>query len=155
MEYPEAEQRVRDALTEFEATDRYLLENNLSERCIAARLAFHLQRMFPEYHVDVEYNRAGDTPKRLKVPEECANALDDEGRALVVPDVIVHRRGPDGPNLIGLELKKTTDPRGPDCDRERIRALTIGLSYVYGALLECETRPHQEHCIRVVEWLYG
>jgi hypothetical protein len=27
----------------FIATDRYLLEHDLSERCIAARVAFHLQ----------------------------------------------------------------------------------------------------------------
>lgn len=76
------------------------METNLGERCIAARLAFHLQRVFPEYHVDVEYNRTGDTPKRLDVPARCANSLDDEGRALVVPDIIVHLRGPDGPNLL-------------------------------------------------------
>ena len=152
MEHSEVERRIREALAEFEATDCYLLEKNLSERCIAARLAFHLQRVFPEFHVDVEYNRAGETPKRLNVPEECANAIDDEKRALVVPDIIIHRRGPDGPNLVGLELKKTTDPRGTDCDRARIQSLTAELGYKYGALLECETRPHQKHYIQVIEW---
>ena len=94
MEYPEVERRVEEALRAFQQQDRYLLEHNLSERCIAARVAFHLQRSFPEYSVDVEYNRAGDVPKRLELPEECANSVDDDGRALVVPDVIVHHRGP-------------------------------------------------------------
>lgn len=155
MEYPEVQQRVAEALAGFEQEDSYLLRNDLGERCIAARVAFHLQRVFPEYHVDVEYNRAGDSPKRLQVPEECANAIDDEGRALVVPDVIVHQRGPDGPNLLGLELKKTTDTRGLDCDRERIRALRARLGYVFGALLECDTRPDHEPRIRVAEWLHG
>jgi len=153
MEHREVERRVEEALQAFRHDDRYLLEHNLSERCIASRVAFHLQHFFPEYSVDVEYNRAGDIPKRLDLPDECANSVDDDGRALVVPDVIVHRRGTAGPNLLGIELKKMGDPRGPDRDRDRLRALRARLDYRYGALLECETRPGHEPCIRVREWL--
>ena len=41
----------------------------------------------------------------------------------MVPDVIVHRRGHDGPNILVLELKKTTNPeRRGTRDRERVRA---------------------------------
>jgi len=145
MDIEEVKRRVGDALTAFETADRYLLENNLSERCIAARLAIHLQRIFPDYQVDVEYNRAGATPKRLDVPR----------RALVVPDIVVHRRGPAGPNLLALELKKTTNRRGADSDRERIRAFRERLGYSYGALLQCETRPRHEPHIRVLEWSPG
>jgi hypothetical protein len=101
MERAEVQDRLEAALTSFRIEDHYLLEHDLGERCIAARLALHLQRVFPEYSVDVEYNRAGDLAKRLSVPEECANSFDDDGRALVVPDVIVHKRGPDGPNVLG------------------------------------------------------
>ncbi len=153
MEYREVERRVEESIQSFQQEDRYLLEHNLSERCIAARLAIHLQRFFPEYSVDVEYNRAGYIPKRLDLPEECANSVDDEGRALVVPDVIVHHRGLDGPNLLGIELKKAGDRRGPNCDRERIRALRARLDYCFGALLECETRAEHEPRIFVREWL--
>jgi hypothetical protein len=86
--------------------DRHLFENNLGERCIASRLAMHLQNAFPEHSVDAEYNRAGDIPKKLGLPPECANSQDDDGQSLAVPDVIVHRRGPEGPNLLVLEVKK-------------------------------------------------
>ncbi len=153
MEYNEVERRVRDSIKAFELDDRYLLEHNLSERCIASRLAIHLQTFFPQYSVDVEYNRAGDIPKRLDLPDECANSVDDQGRALVTPDIIVHRRGPEGSNLLGLEIKKTSDRRGLDCDRKRIQALKTQLNYSFGVLIECETRPGYEPRILVREWL--
>lgn len=76
----------------------------------ASRLAQYLQSEFPEYTVDIEHNRDGDIPKRLGLPPECANYRNTDGEALAVPDVIVHRRGPDGPNILVLELKKTAIP---------------------------------------------
>lgn len=153
MEHAEVARRVDEALQAFRQNDGYLLEHNLSERCIAARVALHLQRCFPDYSVDVEYNRAGDMPKRLDLPEDCANSFDDDGRALVVPDIIVHRRGPAGPNLLGIEIKKAGDPRGFDCDRNRIVALKKRLGYEHGALVECETRTGRQPSIAVSEWI--
>lgn len=153
MEYREVEERLEQAIQSFLEQDRYLLENDLSERCIAARVAYHLQVSFPEFSVDVEYNRYGDIPKRLNLPDDCANSLDDDGRALVVPDIIVHRRGPAGPNLLGVEIKKVGDRRGRGCDRERIRALRERFGYTYGALLECETRGGHQLGVLVLEWL--
>jgi hypothetical protein len=153
MEFEELQALVRRAIDSFQAVDRHLLDHDLTERCIASRLAFHLQYQFPAYCVDVEYNRKGADAKRLAIPEECANAFDHLGRALVVPDIIVHRRGPDGPNLLGLELKKIDDPRGPGCDRQRIRALKEQLQYEFGAFVECETRLERGTFIRVAEWV--
>jgi len=153
MEHADVARRVDEALQAFRRDDDYLLEHNLSERCIAARVALHLQRSFPDYSVDVEYNRAGDTPKRLYLPEECANSFDDDGRALIVPDIIVHRRGSAGPNLLGIEIKKVGDPRGLDFDRTRIVALKTRFGYEHGALVECETRTGRERSIVVSEWI--
>jgi len=153
MEFQEVERRVSEALRAFQTEDLYLLEHNLSERCIASRMAHHLQRYFPEYSVDVEYNRSGDSPKRLGLPDGCANSVDDNGCALVVPDIIVHRRGPNGRNLLGIEVKKAGDPRGTDCDRNRIQALRATLKYCYGAILECETRRRRQPGVVVSEWL--
>jgi hypothetical protein len=53
------------ALRRLLEDDRHLLENDLSERCIAARLAMYLHEGFPEHDVDVEYNRVGDIAKRF------------------------------------------------------------------------------------------
>lgn len=154
MENGAVERRVQRALKEFLRNDQYLLENDLGERCIAARLALHLQSFFPKYSVDVEYNRVGRLPKTLGVPDECANSLDENGEALVVPDIIVHRRGPAGPNILILEIKKTTNRQGPHCDRLRVVAFREQLQYEHGALIECETRHGYEPNIRVSEWFH-
>lgn len=155
MDLNEVQTRVAAALAGFTDADRYLLENDLSERCIAARFALHLQPLFPDYSVDVEYNREGRTPKYLALSDECANPdyRNEDGDSLVVPDLIVHSRGADGPNLLVLEFKKTTNRCGFDCDRERVIAFKNVLGYCFGALIECETRKGSDPAIRVAEWL--
>jgi len=152
MERAEIQKRLHDAVQELAKNDRHLLEHDLSERCIASRYAMYLQKAFPELSVDVEYNRAGASPKRLGLPEECANYRNNNGEALAVPDVIVHRRGLEGPNVLVLELKKTTNRDPRQCDRERVHAFRAQLRYRYGALIECETRQGHEPGITVAEW---
>jgi hypothetical protein len=151
----EVRQRLERALRRLRDADLYLLENDLSERCIAARLAMYLQPEFGDYAVDVEYNRAGDTPKRLNLPDECANYRDRNGDALAVPDVIVHRRGPAGPNLLVLEMKKTTNPAQFGCDRARVLAFRARLGYQFGALIACETRQRHGYGVAIEEWIAG
>jgi hypothetical protein len=152
MEEKEITTRLNNALRKVGENDRYLLEFDLSERCIAARLALYLQAEFPGYNVDIEYNRDGAAPKRLNLPEACANFRNEDGEALVVPCVIVHKRGPDGPNVLVLELKKTTNREPRNCDRARVRALRERLGYSFGALIECETRQGHEPAINMREW---
>ena len=93
MDQAEVRRILEAALRRLESNDRHLLENDLSERCIAARLAMYLQQEFQGWAVDVEYNRAGDIAKRLALPQECARRFNRDGEALAVPDVIVHQRG--------------------------------------------------------------
>ena len=152
MKTPEVRSRLAKAVTSLNASDRYLLENDVSERCIAARLAMYLQSLFPDYMVDVEYNRAAASPKRLNLPDECANFRDTNGRSLVVPDIIVHTRGPKGPNVLVLELKKSTNSEGPECDQKRIHAFVSQLGYMCGALVACETRSDQNHVATITDW---
>lgn len=153
MERNEVRGRLEAALQMLVANDAYLLIHNLGERCIASRLAMYLQDQFGDYAADAEYNRAGDIPKRLGLPEECANYRNERGESLVVPDVIVHRRGPEGPNILVLEVKKTSNPCPRDCDRARVYAFREVFRYEFGALIECETRPGRDPVVRVAEWL--
>ena len=153
MKATEVRARVTEAVSLLNARDRYLLENDLSERCIASRLAMYLQSLFTDHMVDVEYNRAGDIPKRLNLPDECANFRDTDGRSLVVPDIIVHTRGPEGPNLLVLELKKSTNREGSECDRKRVPAFVSQLGYMCGALVACETRPGHDHVAAITDWI--
>lgn len=153
MRRTQVAERLERAMRTLEANDRHLLENDLSERCISARLAMYLQQEFPEHAVDVEYNRVGDAPKRLGLPEECANYRNRNGESLAVPDVIVHTRGPAGPNILVLELKKTTNPSPRNCDQQRVRSFRAQLRYEFGALIECETRPGRAAGVSIAEWL--
>ncbi len=151
MNRPEAQRIVEAALNKFMEVDRYLLENDLLERCIAGRLAMHLQHQIGDYVVDVEYNRAGVSPKRLRLPEECGNRRDEHGNSLVMPDIIVHRRGADGPNIIAMELKKVGNRDGPACDQMRVHAFRDQLGYRHGVLIECATGA--DPTIRILEWV--
>lgn len=151
----EVRQILETALHRLETDDRHLLENDLSERCIAARLAMYLQPAFQPagWSVDVEYNRAGDIAKRLVLGQECAHRLNRDGEALAVPDVIVHQRGPHGPNLLVLEMKKTSNPAPRDCDRLRVEAFRAQLGYKFGALIECETRKNRNPAATIADWI--
>lgn len=146
---------LQNAVERLLDADRYLLENDLSERCIAARLAMYLQDLFDGYAVDVEYNRAGEAPKRLGLPEECGNYYGRDGVHLAVPDLIVHRRGSEGPNILVLEMKKTTNPETQECDRLRVHAFRDQLGYEFGALVTFETRPDHEPGVAQDEWISG
>ena len=53
---------VDEAISSINELDSYLIENDLSERCICARFALHLTKAlentsYNNYVVDVEYNR--------------------------------------------------------------------------------------------------
>ena len=150
-------ERLERALRRLGDDDHYLLENDLSERCIAARLAMYLREEFEQHDVDVEYNRAGDVEKRLRdLPEEGRRRRNRRTEAPVaVPDIIVHHRGLDGPNLLVIEMKKTSNPAGMDFDRLRLAAFREQLGYSFGALVECDTASPNEPTIRVSDWLAG
>src|SRR5260370_3097907 len=116
MDSGEVRKRLDSALAQLVDRDRHLLENNLSERCIAARLAMHLQNLFDDLSVDAEYNRQGGEPKKLGLPDECANKRDEDGKACGIPDVIIHTRGSEGPTLLVLEFKQRTTPIQRPCN---------------------------------------
>ena len=144
------------ALSQLTEADVYLLKHNLGERCIAARVALHLQPLFRNHTVDVEYNRLGLDPKRLLgLPVECARYRNESDESLAVPDMIVHRRGPHGPHLLVVEFKKATDRRGTECDRLRLRAFVSQIGYTYGALVVLETRKQMRAGVVGVEWVRG
>jgi hypothetical protein len=153
MEEQEVRKRLQAALDLVSRYDSYLLEHDLSERCLASRLAMYLQDIFRDFHVDVEYNRLGASPKTLTLPDECANYKNENGESLVVPDLVVHRRGLEGPNLLVLEMKKTTNREPREFDQMRIRAFREQLKYDYAALIECEARPGCEPAITIAQWL--
>jgi len=98
--------------------DRELLVENASERAIAHRIAVYLEWHYqpPDWNVDCVYNRMSEKrdPKQVTATQELPASKGSEG-ARVFPDIIVHRRGPDGPNLLAIEVKPA------DADKDDIR----------------------------------
>jgi len=109
--------------------DKYVLEHNLGERCLAHRFAVHLASVFSDWDVDCEYNRNGDRLKEIPLSDECRELLRKTDR--VVPDIIVHKRGPQGPNLLAIEVKREGQP-GEECDLAKLRGYISMIGYSYG-----------------------
>ena len=114
---------VLTALGNFLRTDSDLLIRNVNERTITSRLADHLRGQLPGWDVDCEYNRDGHYVKRAN------------GR-MVVPDIIVHRRGtPD--NLLVIEVKKSNTAVPDDEDLGKLEEFkTCHLRYCHALFLK-------------------
>lgn len=122
------------AISKFNENDVYLIENDLSERCICGRLSFYIQQMllisnFSEYTVDIEYNRSA------KGKEKSPKILHDKK---IVVDLIVHKRGQfkycGFDNLFCVEMKKSNSRYGYDADKKRLKDMT---NYAYGYNYKC------------------
>lgn len=129
---------VTMAIAAFNRSEGYLIKNDLSERCICAKFASYVEKVFADsrfndYVVDVEYNRGNHgkdfNPKLLN------------GRKIVV-DLIVHKRSYDEnmgyDNLICIEMKKRYKHFDVSSDKERLHILTddvYGFGYEIGFMI--------------------
>lgn len=112
------------------ATDAYLFEVGAGERALSHRLGIYIEANFKGWNVDCEYDRDGVDPKRI--PAGSGNDEDEGSR--VLPDIIVHRRGP-GPNHVVIEIKKSSNREPDDRDLEKLRAYTGDLGYTHGVFI--------------------
>lgn len=136
--------RVGCSIEQLLKQDAYLLETDLAERTICGRLAMYLQQHFPDFDVDVEYNRNGDEGKRLEGVKDYVRisreqgvlrAHEEEFGVSVSPDIIIHKRGADGPNLVVIEVKKEGNPVDGEYDDLKIRAYRRELGYQVGIFI--------------------
>lgn len=131
-------QLVEKTINKFNQNEKYLMENDLSERCICAKFMSYLERTiensdFRGYEVDVEYNRGNDG-KTYTVKEL-------NGSKIVV-DLIIHKREvqPDGgfDNLVCIEMKKNCNRRNIRKDIIRLDKMTdlhYGFNYQVGFMI--------------------
>jgi hypothetical protein len=127
--------KVVFALSDFYARETCLLEKDLGERTLTHRLAVALERQFPEWNVDCDYNRLGERTWRL--PKASIVSTDDELGKSIYPDVVVHQRSiPE--NLLAIEVRKASNHQPPEHDRHKLRGLTdphLWFAYRIGVLL--------------------
>ena len=151
MEFSQINQRVRIAIQMLRVNDKHLLEHDVNERSITHKLAVYLDPMFgEEYHVDCEYNRDKDDPKKIKAcmsklkrTNNCKR-IDEFDDKSVYPDIIVHKRGTNKYNLLAIEVKKVSkDSVTKEHDLTKLKCYTdqkCNLKYQYGAFIELYTK---------------
>lgn len=119
----------------FIESEAELLNVGANERSMTHKFAEHLQHVFPEYHVDCEYNRDGLDPKRLRGLRPPRRPRPDDTDALTVfPDIIVHRRGT-ACNLLVIEAKKDDGDQSFDCEKLEAFVEDPHYGYRYAYLL--------------------
>lgn len=136
-DWRELSELLKKGIDQMCEVDEFLLLNEASERTIVHRLGVSLESIFPEWNVDCEYNRIGNT-KGMKVQpreelcyklaersakhgfaaEQLEKAKDELKCAAVeagerdlerraYPDLILHKRGCELHNLLIMEVKTT------------------------------------------------
>lgn len=140
----EVNKRIDQAIAQLLEKDYYLLQIDANERAISHRLGLYLQSLFTDWHVDCEYNRNLDQPKRLAQYEKF---FDKEQRIwniaetdpiTVFPDIIIHERGT-GNNLLVVEMKKTTSTVSDDFDHMKLSEFKNQYGYPYALFLKFTT----------------
>jgi hypothetical protein len=127
--------KVVAALKEFYAREAFLFEHDLGERTLTHRLAVHLERQFPDFEVDCDFDRLG--PRTLNLPHGSIVSTDDHLGKSIYPDIVVHQRAVPN-NLLAIEVRKAGNHQPIEHDRHKLRALTdahIWFAYWIGALV--------------------
>lgn len=123
------------ALREFYAHEGFLLDRDFGERALTHRLAVHVERQFPGWDVDCDYNRLGE--RTLRLPHGTIASTDDTLSKSIYPDIVVHRRAIPN-NLLAIEVRKAANHQPLEHDRQKLRALTdphVWFAYWGGVLL--------------------
>lgn len=90
----------------------------VGERCFAHRLAVYIEELLrragQSWSVDTEYNRSGERPKEVVDLKGLRSPAGHTRTGHVTPDIIVHKRGTAGPNIMAIEIKRVGEPVGDD-----------------------------------------
>jgi hypothetical protein len=128
-------EKIAAGLKEFYAREAFLFERDLGERALTHRLAVHLERQFPDFEVDCDFDRLG--ARTLNLPRGSIVSTDDHLGKSTYPDIVVHQRAIPN-NLLAIEVRKVSNHQPVEHDRQKLRALTdphIWFAYWIGVLL--------------------
>lgn len=148
-------EQLVEAISLLLQNDIKLLQYDVNERSIAHRLAIYLERLFPGFDVDCEYNRMGLHPKTLyslSFEEQPGKSSDG---SLVYPDIVVHRRGEATGNFLIVEIKKTTSSIEKDeHDFRKLRAYVDELKYRHALFIKFDAGCASPS-VAMTKWVAG
>ena len=144
------------ALIKLRRNEIDIISNDISERAITHKLAEYLQKEFPDYNVDCEYNRDytrghghpkslyllnNDLDKVLNSQKLSNDSFQSIAECVTTyPDIIVHRRKSNASNLLLIEMKKCSSKVSCEFDDQKLKAFTGNLNgneydFHFGVLL--------------------
>ena len=127
--------KVVAALQEFYAREAFLLEKELGERTLTHRFAVYLEKQYPGWEIDCEFNRLGE--RTLRLPHGTIVSTDDALGKSIFPDIVVHQRAIPS-NLLAVEVRKATNHQPIEHDQQKLRAMTdplVWFAWGVGVLL--------------------
>ncbi len=123
------------AIREFYAREVHLFEKDLGERTLTHRLAVQIEKHFPGWEVDCDYDRLGE--RTLRLPHGTVVSTDDHFGKSIYPDIVVHQREIPN-NLLAIEVRKANNHQPLEHDQHKLQALTdphLWFAYRIGVLL--------------------
>jgi hypothetical protein len=123
------------AVREFYAREVHLFEKDLGERTLTHRLAVQIEKHFPGWEVDCDYDRLGE--RTLRLPHGSIVSTDDHLAKSVYPDIVVHQREIPN-NLLAIEVRKASNHQPIEHDQHKLQALTdphLWFAYRIGVML--------------------
>ena len=128
------EKAINEACANLYQKWPHIIEEHLNERTIVADfIAPHLRREFPEWDVNTDFNREG---------VDRGPKTDLTGR-LLLPDIIIHKHGPDGPNVAAIQVKGHWNREDRNKDEESLKRIQAKHGYAFLFRLELEHERHQ------------
>lgn len=133
----DTKEKISKAIETLYQIEKELIQDEVHEQTISARLSFHLQSLFPDYVVDVEFNVQGENrdPK-----------LDSEGRKRK-PDIIIHKRGSTGINLAVILIKCEWNKKSRKEDKRVALSLKEKHKYHYAFVLDINKDNYLLTCL--------
>ena len=123
------------AIREFYAREVHLFEKDLGERTLTHRLAVQIEKHFPGWEVDCDYDRLGE--RTLRLPHGTVVSTDDHFGKSIYPDIVVHQREIPN-NLLAIELRKANNHQPLEHDQHKLQALAdphLWFAYRIGVLV--------------------
>lgn len=144
MNKNEIENMLNIARQHFLENDAFLLTAEVNERSITHKFAEYLRDIFGcNWHIDCEYNRYGTDSK--KIIEEIEQIVGKETTTsetktkTVFPDIIIHKRGSNGPNLLVIEAKKNATKTESNKDKKKLLKIKQQYGYTFAVFLNFKT----------------
>ncbi|MCX6752430.1 MAG: hypothetical protein NTZ87_02925 [Candidatus Nomurabacteria bacterium] len=150
MDRKQIENILEQAKIRFLKNDLYLLLAEANERSITHKFAEHLQAVIGcSWDVDCEYNKFGSESKVIYAIKKTIGSetlTDDIKAKTVYPDIVVHKRGNKGPNLLVIEAKKDATNKDRQKDIEKLEKIRDEYKYNFAVFINFKIKAGK------IEW---